>query len=117
MAIPTNIRFDESYVLELRLEPYRLFLRMDFALGSSHPKYAAPDSDERECFRRGSIEIANFHKATWHASGIRTTHDATGEIDFGRLDEFAVSGEVWQLTGDWGVIELEGGKLSLTIDS
>jgi hypothetical protein len=113
--VPTNILFSSSYVLALRIEPYFLELKMDFALAPEHPRYLAPSGREQECYARGRLLFQGFRKVDWTATGNLPSHDATGEVDFGSLDKFAQVEGGWQLSGDFGTIGLEGGNLAINL--
>jgi hypothetical protein len=114
--IPNNVLFENSYVLNLRIEPYVLDVSMDFVLTSSHPAYSLPKLGEQECYKRGRIQIKKFQSLFWKASEIKPSRDAIGEIDYGNLDEFANESGKWQLSGDWGTIEIEGGELEISFE-
>jgi len=115
MNIPSEILFEGSYVLALEIAPYSLKMVMDFEILPSHPNYSHPKSDERACFRQGTLKIVNFIKLTWNASGLLPTIDANQEIDWGCLDEFSVLNHEWHLAGDWGSINIDGGALEIAI--
>jgi|SRR6267154_2791203 len=115
IVIPSDILFSSSYVLSFCIEPYIVWLDMEFALTPEHPEYSLPDADKQECYRRGAIGIRGFERVTWSATGFLPSHDAKGEVDFGNLDEFTYTRNVWRLAGDWGLIEVLGGKLQLDI--
>jgi len=114
--IPTNILFSSSYVLALRIEPYFLELKMDFALTPEHLAYITPSSREQECYARGRLLLQGFLNIEWTATGNLPSHDAAGEVDFGSLDEFVQVGGGWLLSGDFGSIRLEGGDLAISLD-
>jgi len=114
--VPTNILFSSSYLLALRIEPYFLELKMDFALTPEHPRYIAPGGREQECYARGRLLLQGFVNIEWTATGNIPSHDATGEVDFGTLDEFVQIGGFWQLSGDFGSMRLEGGNLAINLD-
>lgn len=89
---------------------------MDLLLLPQHPAYCAPRGDERGCFKPGILRIRQFKKLEWNATGFAPATDATGEIDWGCLDELNGRGDHWRLVGDWGVIETEGGTLDVQMD-
>lgn len=117
MPIPRGILFEDSYVLAIGVEPYRVVLAMDFVLTPEHPMYRPPRAGERACFRRGRIEIGKFRCISWDATGFGPSTDAKGEMDFGLLDELAKIEDTWRLSGDWGELVVSGGEMSISIDS
>lgn len=115
ITIPDNLHFGGSYVLNIEVKPYAFRLDMDFALTPRHPEYKAPSSMEQECYRRGTLVIDGFKKFLWAASGIRPSRDANNENDYGNLDSFVFSEGNWKISGDWGVVEIEKGELSIVL--
>lgn len=97
--IPSDISFEGSYVLGICITPYVLELKMELLLMPDHGAYSKPKAGERECFRRGIMRIAKFRNMEWSATGFSPAHDASGEPDWGCLDEF-FDGE-WQLAAGW----------------
>src|ERR1039457_3371606 len=114
--IPSDLFFENSYVLNLQIEPYVLDVSMDFVLTLNHPAYSLPKPGEQECYKRGRIQITKFQKLTWQASGWKPAIDATGEKDYGNLDEFVNEAGKFRLSGDWGTIEIEGGELEIFLE-
>lgn len=112
----THLVLEDSYVLGISVEPYRLEFRMDFALAPEHPKYEVPKASEQECYRRGAIRVVDFCKLTWSASNLRPSTDATGEPDFGCLDQMLTKDGQVGFSGDWGNIEVDQGKLTVSFD-
>ncbi|MFL5328333.1 MAG: hypothetical protein ACJ8C4_05420 [Gemmataceae bacterium] len=106
--LPQDVIFEESYVLEIRIEPYVLLLEMVFALASDHPDYVAPKENERLCLKKGRIRIQDFQRLVWTSFGIKPGSDLTGEIDYGNLDGIRCVEDTWHLEGDWGIIECKG---------
>jgi hypothetical protein len=116
-VVPGDIAFEDSYVLGLHVTPYALTLQMDLVLTPEHPSYSPPKSNEWACFKRGTIRIEGFRRIQWYATGTAPARDASGETDWGCLDEFKTENGKWRLAGDWGTIDLEGGHLTLAIES
>lgn len=107
----SHLILEDSYVLGISIEPYRLEFLMDFVLAPEHPHYQAPAAGEQECFRRGVIRIVDFRTIVWRASNLRPSTDASGELDYGFLDEFEIEEGLATFRGDWGEIEVEQGRL------
>jgi hypothetical protein len=116
MNIPQDISFSNSHILQLRVEPYAIFLSMDFVLSPSHSSFQPPQPKEWACFRKGILGISGFKHLTWDAKGTPPARDAAGELDWGCLDEFTHTNNGWHLAGDWGIIEIIGGDLNIELD-
>lgn len=111
-----HLSLEDSYVLRISIEPYRLELRMDFALTPAHPWYELPRAGEQECYRKGVLRVVNFEAVVWRASNLKPSIDATGELDYGCLDEMIEIEGSLKLRGDWGEIEVTGGQPILNLD-
>lgn len=107
---------ENSYVLGITIQPYRVQFDMDFVLTPEHPKYASPSSGETECYRRGVMRICNFRSVAWRASNLKPSTDATGQQDYGCLDELVMDGRLVVLRGDWGEVEIIDGQLTVRLD-
>lgn len=111
-----HIFLENSYVLGIAVEPYRIEFRMDFVLTPTHPNYVPPPATEQECYRRGVICIEGFRALAWRASNTRPSIDKDGELDFDCLDEFVMKDGSTLFGGDWGEIEVEGGEMIVRLD-
>jgi hypothetical protein len=117
MQNPIGLSLEESYVLAIRIEPYRVVFTMDFVLTPEHPMYRPPLAGERACFRRGLIAIRNFQRLAWDSTGYSPSTDASGELDFGTLDRIVNLDGMWMLSGDWGDLQVNGGEISISVDT
>ena len=110
-----HIVLSESYVLGISIKPYCLEFSMDFVLEPEHPLYFLPPPNETECFRRGLIRVLDFERVTWRASNLKPSTDATGEEDYGCLDELVIEQTFMIFRGDWGEIEVAGGHMFVVL--
>lgn len=108
--------FEESFVLDIEMRPYLLLMRIDFVLTPRHPAYRIPDPGNRECFRKGALQVRGFTRVTWSATGYRPAIDADGEQDWGNFDMLELRQGRTRLCGDWGEIDAEGGELIIDFE-
>lgn len=113
MPIPDELVFDGSYVLGVDITPYTLSLQMDFLLKESSVLYKKPPEGERGCFRRGRLLVAKFTRLDWHATGTPPAYDSSGEMDYGCLDGLREIENGFEFSGDWGIIRVIAGTLSI----
>lgn len=111
-----GIALESSFVLGIQIEPYAATFSMDFALTPEHPLFRTPPTSEQECFRRGELVFKPFREVRWKSSGLSSSIDANAEVDFGNLDELLKTDTGWRLGGEWGVIEIAGGEISVLIN-
>jgi hypothetical protein len=101
-----HIYLEDSYVLDVENDTQYCEIKMDFVLTEGHPLYQKPGSEEAHCFRRGVIRFERLKNAKWIGRTETAARDATGEIDFGCLEEFFFDGEKYILFGEIGRLEI-----------
>ena len=103
-----NVYLENGWVLDVRAEPCRLMLDVEIVLLESHLAYSEPVAGEQYCYLRGSIRFERVSELNWSGQGISVPAvDASGERDFGSIDEFTVGDGAYVLEGDFGRIEVK----------
>jgi hypothetical protein len=110
-----DVVLEESYILDVVARPGTLELRGDFVLGLQHPRYHRPPSSETDCFIRGVLSFRNVRRLVWEGQGVPPATDATGEIDYGHIDDMQWDGDDFRLEGDWGRIQVVAASVSLVL--
>ena len=95
-----------SCVLDVQARPSTLTIRGEIALRETHPTYSEPAPGQQYCYRTGNIVFARVTELRWTGQGRPPGVDASGEIDYGSIDEFDVQGGRYRLVGDFGEIVL-----------
>jgi hypothetical protein len=111
----TEVYLEDSYVLALRASANSLEFDVDLVLTPKHPEYRAPRPDEQHCFRRARITIDDAKSVHWVNVNMRPGKDATGEVDFGSIDVWSVNDGLSHIEGNWGDVDVEGGRVQLVI--
>lgn len=111
----TDIVLEESFVLGINATPTRLTVDVEFALTVGHPAYAPPPPHENEAYRRGQIRFLDVRRLLWEDQGARPATDATGEVDYGHIDDLRWDGRTFELEGDWGRMSLEAGSIEVDV--
>jgi len=70
-------------------------------VAETHEAYEPPPPDSQYCYRRGKLRFTNVAQVTWSDRGRLPATDATGEQDFGNIDQFWLEGSYF-LEGHWG---------------
>lgn len=107
---------EESYVLDIEAHPSSISFKMDLVLTPDHPSYAAPVPGEQHCYRRGTICFRNVERLLWVNQGAPPARDATGELDFGGVDQFEFDELGFLIEGSWGRIELRASEVDAALD-
>lgn len=106
---------EESFVLDISATPTRLVLCVEFALTPEHPAYAPPPPNENEAYRRGEIRFLGVRRLVWEGQGAQPATDASGERDYGHIDDLRWDDGVYELAGDWGEITLEAERVEVEL--
>ncbi|QDP94742.1 hypothetical protein FOE78_01355 [Microlunatus elymi] len=101
-----EVYFEDSWVLDVIAQPGRVGLDMDIVLRESHPDYRPPAPGEQYCYRRGRLIFAQVRSLSWQDQGAPPATDASGDHDYGSIDEFEVEEGNFTLTGDFGTVRL-----------
>lgn len=102
-----HLLLEESFVLQVCASPRSLEMTCEFVLTPGHSSYASPQSDSRYCFLRGVIRFQGVSSLLWADQMVfLPAIDATGEIDYGHIDRFEWEGDAFELSGDFGRVEL-----------
>lgn len=110
-----DLVLEESFVLGISATPARVTVDVEFALTPNHAAYAPPPPDENEAYRRGQICFIGVRRLVWEDQGARPATDATGEIDYGHIDDLRWDGATFELEGDWGRISLEAESVEVDV--
>lgn len=113
----TDVVLEESYVLKISAEPGSVALRAEFVVGPRHPEYHEPAPDESDCFVRGTLRFHHVRSVAREGQGAPPARDASGEIDYGHIDDLRWDGEFYELEGDWGRMRVVADGLDLVLES
>lgn len=112
----TGLDLEESYVLDIAVLETSLVLTLDLVLTSEHEGYTSPRPGEQHCFRRARVKISDARSVRWVKKIMRAFRDSSGETDYGSIDSWLLDGDLAVISGDWGVLEVNGGAVSLELD-
>jgi len=112
----TGLDLEESYVLDVFVLETSVVFTLDLVLTPGNGEYALPRPGEQHCFRRARIEINDARSVRWVTKIMRAFRDSTGEADYGCIDSWLLDGDLAVISGDWGVLEVEGGAVRLELD-
>jgi hypothetical protein len=110
-----DVVLEESFVLNLRAEPGSLEFEAEFVLGEKHPDYRVPAADESDCFVRGTLRFRGVRSLNWEDQGAPPATDASGEIDYGHIDDLRWDDDLFELEGDWGRMRVVASVVDLEL--
>ncbi|MEU5779463.1 hypothetical protein ABZ819_40045, partial [Streptomyces venezuelae] len=111
-----SVCLEDSYVLDITVQPSVLSLQLDLLLLPGHPEHGASMPGDRACFRRATIVFSAVRDLHWTGqSVVKPAIDASGTLDFGSVDSLVRDEDNYELQGDWGTILLKSSMPSLSI--
>ena len=111
-----HIYLEDSFVLDVSVRPGVVDVFLDLVLREGHPAYEEPGADEQYCFRRGTLRFHDVTEVQWRMPTGLPARDASGDTDFGGLDEFVFDGVTRRLVGEIGEIIIVCGGQTLGLD-
>lgn len=112
----TEIYLEDSWVLNVVAEPATLAFKMEFVLREGHPNYRPPKLGEQYCYMPGLLIFPRVTSLSWEGPSVRPAVDATGEEDYGSVDEFRVEDGGYRLIGDFGDIRVSSAAPEVLLD-
>lgn len=110
-----HVYLEDSYVLDIQINPSSAEFLLRVVLTEDHPLYNAPLSGEKYCYRNGLLRFTNVERVEWLEKSMMPYTDATGSVDYGNIDEFYLSDEHYYLNGDWGELKITSSPPTLEI--
>lgn len=112
-----HVYLEDSYVLDIQTNRSSVEFSLSVVLTDQHPLYKSPLPGEQYCYRNGLLSFPNVGRVKWIEKSMMPSTDATGEVDYGNIDEFFRTDGHYYLSGDWGRLEIESSPPSLEIQN
>jgi len=111
------VYLENSFVLDVVARPGIVALDIELVLTERHPEYKVPPAAERHSYRLGQILFEQVTRLHWLSSGFRPATDASGQSDYGGIDQFIVEGQTHTLQGDFGELVIEASHCRVALTS
>lgn len=105
-----HVYLEDSYVLGIVETAGGLQFMLDLVLLDNHPRYRAPRSGERYCYQRAVLRFPDVDRSEWAARTVVPARDQSCEVDYGNIDRMTYDGARYQVTGDWGSVQLRSAQ-------
>lgn len=102
----SGVYLEDSYVLDIKEGEGFLLFVLEAVLTPENPEYTVPKPDEQYCYKECELVFEGISRAEWRRRTFREYRDASGEVDYGNIDQFVVYDDGYQLEGDWGSVRL-----------
>ncbi|WNC69089.1 hypothetical protein RI845_02785 [Thalassotalea nanhaiensis] len=112
-----GIDLNDSLVIDWSLENNRLKFDLIASIWPESDFYYPPKKDEYTCYRNALISFENITSITGLLSkeSVKPSTDADGSIDYGNIDTLTVLEDKFELIGDFGKVEINGGALKFEV--
>ena len=110
-----NVFLEDSFILDLTITPLIFTIELELVLTEKHKLYHKPSPGEAHCYRKAQILFTNVKSLIWTNKIQAPNKDITGETDFGNIDSFILSGEIYKIDGEIGNIEVVGDTPKLEV--
>lgn len=109
-----DVYLEDSWILGIHVEPGSVAFDVEVVLLETHPLYSPPGPEEQYCYRRGTIIFHQVAEVNWTGQGVVVPAvDASGEQDFGSIDEFELADGSYALEGDFGRLVVRSAEPTL----
>lgn len=110
-----DVYLQDGWILSIRAEPGSVVLDLDVVLNEAHPAYAPPVPGEQYCYR-GTIRFERVESLTWtRQSLVVPALDASGEQDFGSINEFEIRRGQYAIEGDFSRLEITSSRPTMDL--
>lgn len=113
MELFRGIDLNDSFVLGWQLEGDRLVFDLEISVWPESTHYYTPKDRKAALVFQGTECIQGLVSM----SEARSSTDASGEVDYGNIDELRVRPDGASIVGDFGTVEIAGGICALSINT
>ena len=110
-----DIYLDDSWILNVTVQPERLDILVDFVIVASSPHYSEPKPNEYYCYKRGMIAFEKWSDLQWDRGTYRYGVDPDGEIDYDSFYEFSVKQNHYTICGGFGDMIFDANSVTITL--
>ena len=114
-----GIDLNDSFVLSWYQTSDKVEIRLEASIWPQSAYYIKPKSDEHTCYRRATLTILGAVKVTGllPMDTVEPTIDPDGTEDYGNIDSLLKISNGYSITGEFGLVQISGGKLEFKINT
>ncbi|AZQ09684.1 hypothetical protein [Shewanella khirikhana] len=112
-----GIDLNDSFVLDWCCEGDRLSFELEASIWPESEHYSKPKDNEYTCYKKATLRFVNVNEVQGLKLKdlVRSTTDPEGAADFGSIDVLNIEDGSFYLAGDFGSVNIRGGKLEFEI--
>jgi len=117
MDIFKGIDLNDSFVMSWHLGANELIFMIEASIWSESQYYENSNNDEYTCYKPAILKFINLKEINGliEMSQVTASTDATGEKDYGNIENLQKTNEGFLLEGDFGSVSIVGGELSFEV--
>lgn len=112
-----GIDLNDSFVLSWDHESDQLCFVLEASIWPESDHYSKPKDDEYTCYRKAILKFVNLQSINGLKSMESTpsTTDPDGSTDYGNIDTLCQTENGFDLSGDFGLVNIIGGELCFDV--
>ncbi|TKB57607.1 hypothetical protein [Ferrimonas aestuarii] len=115
LQVFTGIDLNDSFVISWSLDKTCLVFELEASIWPESPAYKTPLANEYTCYRRMSLIFDQIESVDGlkPVEDVKPTSDPDMSKDYGCVDTLATTKFGYIMSGEFGVLKIVGGTLSL----
>ena len=117
MDIFKGLDLNDSFVLGWSSTETDITIKIEASLWPESSLYLKPKFDEYTCYRSCEIKFSGFSSFTGliDQNNVKPVKDIDGTLDYGNIDSLLQTSKGFEVTGDFGSVNIIGGELGFEI--
>jgi len=111
-----EVYLEDSFVLGLDAGPNTVTMRIELVLREGHPLYRPPIAGEQYCYATARFLYSDVKSLTWRMPTGPPATDATGEADYGGLEQYTINDDCHHFVGEIGEVDINCGGFTVDCD-
>jgi hypothetical protein len=113
MELFKGIDLNDSFILNWTIEKNVLCFEIEASIWPESRYYYEPKVNEYTCYRKATLKITKINRITGLKpfEQVVSSTDPDGSKDYGNVDTLSRTENRYELSGDFGLVEIEGGEL------
>lgn len=114
-----GIDLNDSFVLSWNQTNDKVEINLEASIWPQSAYYSKPKSNEYTCYRRATLTILGAVEVTGllPMDAVKPTIDPDGTEDYGNIDSLRQSSNGYSIAGEFGIVQISGGKLEFKINT
>lgn len=114
-----GIDLNDSFVLSWNQTSDKVEINIEASIWPQSAYYIKPKSNEHTCYRRATLIISGVIEVSGllPMDAVKPTIDPDGTEDYGNIDSLTQIPSGYSIAGEFGLVQISGGKLDFKINS